>query len=190
MSIEKLSEKLYKEVLSEYNAQDEWNRVAFSEILEEKLKKYNETVSPIIMSGVYYALGDAFKSDELPSVVLDKLTLSKMLYRNSKKIEKETLSILNDSIRAKKPIKEISLKLYDGYNFKDAEILDIRKKLPLYLKNELKKENVSNEFIKYVDNIKTKPLRTALKQIADKNLNTTFCIGSRFITCCCCGICL
>lgn len=167
-SIDDISKELYAEVLRLYNSQEDWNKKAFSEILDEKLQAYNEKVSPLIMGGVYSQLNSSFSADTLPDVVLDEPKLSKMLYRNSKKVSAESLAILNDGIRAKKPIRQMAMKLYDGYGFNDKEILDVKRKLPLYLRRELKNDKVSKELIKYVDNIKTKPLKTALKQIIDK----------------------
>jgi len=113
-------------------------------------------------------LKSSFSNDDLPDVVLSEPKLSDMLYRNSKKVAAESLAILNDGIRAKKPIKQMAMKLYDGYGFNDKEVLDVKRKLPLYLRRELENGKVSDELIRYVDNIKTKPLKTALKQIIDK----------------------
>jgi len=167
-SIEELSTALYEEVLRLYNSQGEWNRKAFSEILDEKLANYNNAVSPLIMSGVYSNLNSAFTSDALPSVILTEPKLSKMLFNNAQKVSGEAIGILNAGISAKRPIGQIAKKLYDGYGFNDREVLDIRKKLPLYLKQELKKDKISKEFLKYVDNIKTKPLKIALKELTSK----------------------
>ena len=167
-SIDELSKELYDEVMSAYNAQGEWNRKAFSEILDEKLQQYNDAVSPLIMAGVYDEVNRVFKSEPLPDVILKEPQLSDMLYNNKKRVQSETLAILNDGIKAKRTIGHISKKLYDGYDFNDSEVLQVRRKLPKYLQRELKNKKVSADFIKYVDNIKTKPLKTALKQISDK----------------------
>jgi len=167
-SIDDISKELYDEVLRIYNSQSNWNRKTFSEILDEKMSAYNEAVTPIIMDGVYSQLNSSFSSDALPDVVLTEPKLSDMLYRNSKKVSAESLAILNDGVRSKKPIKQMAMKLYDGYGFNDKEILDVKKKLPLYLRRELKNDKVSKELIIYVDNIKTKPLKTALKDIISK----------------------
>ena len=167
-TIEDLSTELYEEVLSIYNNQGEYNRKAFGEILEEKLIVYNDAVSIIIMNRVYSNINSAFISTLLPSAVLTKPKLSDMLYNNAKRVSSEVVAILNDSVRVKIPINQMSRKLYDGYGFNDKEVLDIKRKMPLYLKRELKNNKVSKEFIKYVDNIKTKPLKTALHGIINK----------------------
>jgi len=167
-SIDELSKELYDEVMSAYDAQGEWNRKAFSEILDEKLQQYNDAVSPLIMAGVYDEVNRVFKSEPLPGVILKEPKLSNMLYNNKKRVQSDTIAILNDSIKAKRTIGNISKKLYDGYSFNDSEVLQVRKKLPRYLQRELKNKKVSAEFVKYVDNIKTKPLKTALKQISDR----------------------
>ncbi len=167
-NIDELSKELYDDVMSEYNAQSEWDRKSFSEILDDRLNQYNDDVAPIIMSGVYNEVKNVFKSGDLPDVILKEPQLSDMLYKNKKRVQSDTIAILNDGIKAKKTIGSMSKKLYDGYSFNDSEVLQIRKKLPKYLQRELKKRKTSAEFIKYVDNIKTKPLKTALKQISDK----------------------
>ena len=98
----------------------------------------------------------------------DSLELSSRLYKNSSRVAKESLEILHGGIKSKRTIQEISKRLYDGYDFNDKEVLDIKKKLPLFIRDELKKDGVSAEFKKYVDNLKTKPYKIALKGIIDK----------------------
>jgi len=154
-SIDELSKELYDEVMSAYDAQGEWNRKAFSEILDEKLQQYNDAVSPLIMAGVYDEVNRVFKSEPLPGVILKEPKLSNMLYNNKKRVQSDTIAILNDSIKAKRTIGNISKKLYDGYSFNDSEVLQVRKKLPRYLQRELKNKKVSAEFV-------------TLKQISDR----------------------
>ena len=100
--------------------------------------------------------------------MLSGVNLSKRLYKNAKNVSRESLEVLNQSIKAKAPIRDVSKKLYDGYGFRDKEVIDATKKLPKYLQRELKRGKVSKELIKYVDNIKTKPYKTALNQIVKK----------------------
>jgi len=166
--IDELAKKLYDEVLNEYNIQGELNRKALSELLEEKLSKYNDDTQKVLEELIYTQLSDSIAAKAVDALIPDKLTLSEMLYNNSEKVSKESLALLTDGIKAKKTIQKISKKLYDGYDFNDNEVLDIKRKLPKYLQRELKKDKASQEFIKYVDNIKTKPLKTALKGIEDK----------------------
>lgn len=167
--IDKLAKKLYDDVLDEYNAQgDTANRKALGELLDEKLSGYNEATKEIIESKVFESVGGATAFASLPAEVLSGVALSKTLYKNSKNVSRESLEILNGSIKAKEPIKDISKKLYDGYGFNDKEVLNVTKKLPKYLQRELKRDKVSSDLIKYVDKIKTKPLKTALNQIVKK----------------------
>lgn len=167
--IDKLARKLYNEVLQEYNAQgDGADRKSLSEMLDEKLSGYNKATKKIIESKVFDAVGgeNVFKS--LPPEVLSGVELSKRLYKNAKKVSRESLEVLNQGIKAKEPIREVSKKLYDGYDFRDKEVIDATKKLPKYLQRELKRGKVSDELVKYVDKIKTKPYKTALNQIVKK----------------------
>lgn len=167
--IDKLAKKLYREVLAEYNAQGESaDRKAIGELLDEKLSQYNEATKEIIEGKVFDALGKDTKFVSTKFSPLSGTKLSEKLYKNSKKVANESLELLNQGIQAKKPIREISKKLYDGYGFNDKEVLDVKKKLPKYLQRELKRGKVSKELVKYVDKLKTKPLKTALKQIVKK----------------------
>ena len=175
--IDKIAQNLYEEVLREYNAQgDNTNRKALSVLLNEKLSRYNEEAKDIIEDMVLSAVGANTSFASLPSVVLTGVKLSKRLYKNSEKVAAESLEILHQGIKTKMPIKDMSKKLYDGYSFNDKELLDVKRKLPKYLQRELKRGKVSEELIKYVDNIKTKPYRTALNKIISK-LDDTNKIG-------------
>ena len=164
--INKLSKKLYKEVLDEYNNQgDAATRKSLGELLDEKLTDYNDATKEIIETKVFDAVGGVTAFKSLPNTVLSGVKLSDTLYKNSDQVARETVEILNSSIKAQNTIKKMSMKLYNGYDFKDKEVLSVVKKLPKYLQRELRSGKVSEELIRYVDNIKTKPYRTALNQI-------------------------
>ena len=166
--IDELSSKLYSEVLDQYNSQGELNRKALSELLDEKLKNYNESTQKVLEDLIYAELASSIAAPVIESIVPTKLQLSKMLYKNSDRVARESLELLHQGMKSQSTIVSMSRKLYDGYDYNDKEVLDVKKKLPKYLQRELKRDSVSKEFLKYVDNIKTKPLKTALKGIEDK----------------------
>jgi len=168
MNLSELSKKLYNEVLNQYNHQDITTRKAFSVLLDERLKQFNKEATEIIETLINESLVSSIASDVVKIVVPDSLKLSNRLYKNSSKVAKESLEILDAELKSKRTIREISRKLYDGYDFNDKEVLEIKKKIPIFIQKELKKDGVSLEFKKYIDDIKTKPYRIALKGIVDK----------------------
>ncbi len=141
-----------------------------------ELQGYNKEVQKVLEELIYTELAASIATPAAATIVPSKLKLSEMLYKNADRVAKESLELLHQGIKAKRPIRDISKKLYDGYDFNDKEVLDVKKKLPKYLQRELKRKKVSKELTKYVDNIKTKHYKTALKALETK-LNDVNQIG-------------
>ena len=158
MNIKKILDK----VLAEYHK----GAKNLSEILDEELKKYNEEEKEKILEEIYSILGELYTPFSENDLVISELHLSHLLYKNSKNISKEILGILNKDLKAKKTLNEIAKNLYEGYNFRDKEILKATKVLPKYLKEAIKQKDKT--ILKEVNKLKTKPLRVAYKQIFNK----------------------
>ena len=161
--------ELLEEVLREYHNRDKWDKRALSEMIEEKLSKYNEDVKKEIEEELYQILGEFYFVNDNPDVVVTPAILSEMLYYNSKEVAKNVTKILTENIKAQTTLKELSMKLYEGYGFNDKEVLDVVKKLPKYIQDDIKKSKLN----KQIEKLKTKPLKIAYKKIyeAIKNQN-------------------
>ena len=102
------------------------------------------------------------------AAIIDKLELSKKLYKNSVIVADSVLNLLNQHIKTNKTIKEISRLLYEGYNFRDKEVLQVKKDLPLYLKKALKDKKYLLEAERQIKKLKSKDLQASYYQVLEK----------------------
>jgi len=158
--------ELLDSILEKYHNRDKWDKRSLSEMIDDELSKYNESVKKDIEAELYAILGSMYFSNTNGLIAITPVSLSEKLYNNAKDVSKQATQILYENINAKTPIKQLAMKLYEGYDFNEKEILDIKKKLPKYLQDDIKQK--SKTFIKDVEKLKTKPLRIAYKKIYTK----------------------
>ena len=91
--------------------------------------------------------------------------LSESLYFNYSMLSYEIIKTLKESIKAKETIRDIAMKIYEWYEFRD-EIMKAKKVLPKYLIKALKERDT--EIMKQIEKLKTKPLRIAYKELIRK----------------------
>ena len=164
--IEEEARRLYERVMEKFFSQPTWSEKSLEEMLAEELARYDGRIRPYIEEAIYSLLEGSFKTPaDFPDPVPTPVELSAMLYANSKKVQRDVTALLMQSIRAKETARDIAMKLYEGYDFNDREVLDAVKKLPLYLKKELQKPKVRLAVKKQVAKLKTKPLRAAYAQL-------------------------
>jgi len=90
MIISKLAKKLYKEVLETYYNQDRYKQKAFSVLLNEKLKYFNDNVKDVITKDINEMLKNEFGIIDTSKFKIDDIDLSELLHKNSKTIETAT----------------------------------------------------------------------------------------------------
>ena len=164
MSFEELAKKYLDEILKEYHSRSEWDRRSIGQMVEEKLKSYSDEVKKIIEEKIYNELNELYTPfTQNPEIAIDSVMLSEILYKNAKELSKQVTKILNESIKTKETLGVIAKKLYEGYGFKDKEVLEAIKVLPKYLKEAVKKRD--KDIMKQIEKLKTKPLRIAYKDI-------------------------
>lgn len=163
--IEKEARALLRRVLKRYYAASKWTRRALSEMIEEELSRYNKRVQKIIEPMIYDELRSAFKGEPLPEVVPTKAQLSEMLYKNAKDAAAVATKILWDAQKSGATVQELAMRLYEGYGFRDKEVLEVKKKLPKYLERHLSKRTVQNILERRVSKLRTSPLRAAYRRV-------------------------
>jgi len=169
MDFKKQAEGLLKQVLHEYRNRPEWNKKTLGEMVDFYLAKYNEEVKKQIEDELYKQLGSFYFINDNPQIAVTPVLLSDMLYKNAKDTAKLASKILYDGIKAKDTIGEIAKKLYEGYGFKDKEILDLAdKNLPDYIRKAIFNPFKQERVMKQIEKLKTKPLRIAYKEIFRK----------------------
>ena len=165
--IRKEAAKLYERVLDRYMKlpRDKWTAKSLRDMIEEELSSYNRKLSPLIEGAVYGLLAESLRGENLPSILPTSLELSNLLYKNSKEVASNTYRVLREDIKAQKAIRDLAMALYEGYGFKDKEVLDPFKRLPKYMRRELKKASVSQQVIQQVEALKTKGLKAGYNGI-------------------------
>jgi len=158
--IKKLAIELYNKTLEEFLSSKE----SFKEILERNLSKYNKSVLKLLKEAIYSLFSSSLTKD-IEELLPTEVALSKMLYKNAKEAESNILRLFKSN--SKKTIKDIALMLYEGYGFREKEVLEVRKLTPLYVQKYLEKRLNQKRFEKDINKLKTKPLRTAYKQLAE-----------------------
>ncbi|BCD59621.1 MULTISPECIES: hypothetical protein [unclassified Nitratiruptor] len=161
--IDKEAQKLYeriKELL-----QKGYSIKEIEEILLEEFGQFNEKVQEYIESEIKPTL------KSIPPEILIGAKLSDVLYANAKEAAQRASYIIKEHIKSKKTIGELARKLYEGYGFRDKEVVEAKKKLPKYLQKELNNPNAQRKLLKQVNKLKTLPLRagyTHLLEVIEK----------------------
>ena len=165
MDFSKKAKEILKKVLHEYRNRSKWDKRSLGEMVDKYLKEYSEEVKKEIEEELYKQLGSFYFINDNPEIAVTPVLLSDMLYKNAKDISKMITKILYEGIKAKETIREIALKIYEGYDFRD-EIMKAKKVLPKYLIKAL--EERDDEIMKQIEKLKTKPLRIAYKDLIRK----------------------
>lgn len=153
--------RLYDLVMREYLERRE---EPFPAILEREMKGYNEAVAAMIWAAIMEAIRDSFTRD-IPAVIATPAKLSKMLHRNARETAAVTLAILRHEKIGAKTFTHIARLLYDGYGWRDREVMEVRKKAPRYLESYLRRHTTQREVMRQIEKLRTKPLRAAYKKI-------------------------
>lgn len=77
---------------------------------------------------------------KLKDMAIGGLDLSNVLYKNSEKVSKNVLKVVNEHAKELNNAKELALKIYEGYDFKEDH-LKVAKSLPKYLSDTMGKYN-------------------------------------------------
>jgi len=169
MKIDELAKETIEKILQKYHNRADWDKRSLSRMIEQELKNYNEEVRKLIEEEIYKILGELYTPfSENKELAIPPVVLSELLYKNAKNLSKEVTKILYESIKAKETIGVIAKKLYEGYGFKDKEVLEvIDRDLPKYIREALKKGD-TKKVMRQIEKLRTKPLRIAYKEIFRK----------------------
>jgi len=165
MSIEDIAKEIIENILKFYKKK-KWSKKELERFVKEQLKNYSDEVKKIIEQKLEETLGSFYYTNDNPQIAITPVALSEMFYKNAANLAKEVTKILNDGIKAKETVRDIAMKLFEGYGFKDKEVLEAVKVLPKYLQEAIKKRD--KEIMKQIEKLKTKPLRIAYKDIVRK----------------------
>ena len=162
MNFDKKVKEIIDDILNLYRKKN-WTKKELRDFVNEKLQNYSKEVRQMIEEALYKELGEFYYKNNNPELAITPVMLSERVYKNSKMLAKEINVILEKSIKANETVKTIAMKLYEGYDFKDKEVLNAAKVLPKYLQKAFK--NRDKSIMKQVEKLRTKPLRIAYKDI-------------------------
>jgi len=153
--LEQLIEEVKRLIEEGYTIQE------LQEEVLELLQQYNEEVQRRIEEEIFAIL------DEVPPDILVGPALSERLYHHAREVAAITGKLLTEHIRSQETIRELAMKLYEGYGFRDREVLQVKKELPKYLQRELENPRAVQRLMKQVNKLKTLPLRAAYTQLVE-----------------------
>jgi hypothetical protein len=161
--IEQIARKFFDALIKKF-FKKKYTLEELKKLIKKELGEYNSKILEVLSIGIYGEL-KGFSKD-IPNTIPTKIELSEMLYTNSKQVEIDTLRILARYDINKTNIEHLARLLYEGYGFKDEEVLKVKKALPNYIRKYIAKKKNKKELLRQVNKIKTKNLQLAYKQIA------------------------
>lgn len=163
-NINEIAQESYKKILELVTSA--YTPLEARRAIEKEIKKLSDNNFEAIKKGFENILGGSVSTEYLKNYEIDKLDLSKKLYKHSRGVNLQVQKILNDAIKDKKATKNIGMLLYEGYNFQD-DPLKVVSKIPKYLQDDIIKQS-----IKRTDKLKTPALRAMYNQVVLKGINT------------------
>ena len=131
--------------------------------LKSYLKAFNSEIQVKLLEEVKKRVRGNYGALAKDDLVVNELTLSKMLYNNARETEIKVAKILSEAHKLKKTLKNVSMEIYDGYKT-DVKNLDAKSILPKYLTED--KEALLN-----ITKLKTKPLLLSYKKVMEAITN-------------------
>jgi len=132
--------------------------------IRDALATINDGSADVVAESLNTFLAGTVTAEYVKDFEVHGTKLSKRLYANARDVELKSMKVINDALKQKKTVDEISKLLYEGYNFKE-DPLNVKRKstIPKWLKDELNKPPSQRSF-KQVGTIKTKALKAAYTQ--------------------------
>lgn len=87
-----------------------------------------------LLSAFNQILATSIGKAELRDLNIGGLRLSDKLYQNSRAVESSALEIINDHARGFHDARKLALQLYEGYQLRNEDPLDVRASLPKYFR--------------------------------------------------------
>ncbi len=175
-TLEDIAVNLYNKTLAEFLTEDERH---FGHYLKWNLKNYSEIAKKRIIKSIYKKL-DSNLTKDIGTNQIKKLHLSKRLYNQVKKVEKQALYAIRQLNERKAAIDEIERVLYDGYEPDKKELLKIKHKLPKYLFGDIEKAKKIAGKTKFLKEAYLQLLNTRADEEAWNNLKVALVEKARF----------
>lgn len=151
VQINKNAKKMYNDTIKSDNLSEKEIKSKIDEFAKSTIKATNKALNDI---GIKQSI-----SETENIIISDNITLSQNLYFRLNEVEQAATKTIKKHLKEQKTIKDLSLKIYQGYDFKKDD-LNLKKTLPKYLFNEA--VNLAN---KQKNKVKTKNLKTAYNQV-------------------------
>jgi len=156
LNFDKEADKVYKEFINDIKRKG--YKYAKNK-LKSHLKAFNSEIQVKLLEEVKKRVRGNYEAFVKDNLVVNKITLSIMLYNNARETEIKIAKILNEAHKLKKTLKNVSMEIYDGYKT-DVKNIDAKKILPKYLTED--KDALLN-----ITKLKTKPLLLSYKKVRE-----------------------
>lgn len=140
-------------------------RTAIDDALDAFSGQYQRTIAEALGQ----VLEKTVRIKTVRSLMISDVTLSEALYLNARTVAAAAMATINEHLSATRDARSLALDLYEGYGFRENEVLDIGADLP----SMLRRDNVyRTEFERiaaraYAAKLRTPALRSAYLQALD-----------------------
>lgn len=144
--------------------------------VNEAMAGFSGKFAEIQAAGLSVVLSESIGSTSALSRPVGPITLSQRLYAQTQATSSVVESVVQDHVRGFQQSRALALDLFEGYGFRESEVLNIAKgntELPRYMREALLDDTrVTNGFRRafaklQVDNLTTPELRVAYRQALD-----------------------
>jgi hypothetical protein len=136
--------------------------------LVKTLRTFDRPFQEALASALTQVTGERVTSPELARFLIGDVTLSGRLYQQSRQTAALVQRILRDHVKYGHDARKLALDLYEGYGFREKEILVPKVRLPKYL-NDAALNGQMDALLARIQasQLKTAPLRAAYLQALD-----------------------
>lgn len=138
------------------------------------LSRFDQEYAEELAKGMSQVSGERVTAQQVQTYLIGDVALSDRLYHQSQQTANRVQRILKDHVKYAHDARKLALDLFEGYGFKDEDVLNPKVRLPKYLNDALLNRDMDALLarIKRASKLKTAPLRAGYLQLLDKILKT------------------
>lgn len=144
--------------------------------VDEAMASFGGKFAAVYAAGLSKVLDESVGSASAISAPVGNITLSQRLYAQSQALSGVVTGVVRRHVRGLQDARSLALELYEGYDFREDEVLKIAKgnrQLPKYMREALLDDEPTARGLRrafariQVESLKTPALRTAYRDVLD-----------------------
>ena len=156
--IEEVVQRAYEQMIKDIRA-----GMAPVEAVEKAMQSFSGEFAKIMAAGLSVVIGEAISSGSVLSYEIGQISLSSRIYAQTQKTATTVQSVVTRHTKGFQDARALALELYEGYDFRPEEVLNIKKTnptLPQYLRELLKDPATANELSRAYAKAQARALKT------------------------------